>query len=85
MNQRGLRVPSPILIISYETFRLHAEVLQKGSVGLVICDEVRDTSERNPFLLFSQHLGETGSAFSEGEWTRLSCGQHPFWCFRGSK
>lgn len=40
MNQRGLRVPSPILIISYETFRLHAEVLQKGSVGLVICDEV---------------------------------------------
>ncbi|NWR06804.1 RAD54 protein, partial [Paradoxornis webbianus] len=39
MNQRGLRVPSPILIISYETFRLHADVLQKGSVGLVICDE----------------------------------------------
>ncbi|XP_036111313.1 DNA repair and recombination protein RAD54-like isoform X3 [Molossus molossus] len=39
MNQRGARVPSPILIISYETFRLHAGVLQKGSVGLVICDE----------------------------------------------
>ncbi|XP_078248983.1 DNA repair and recombination protein RAD54-like isoform X2 [Pogona vitticeps] len=39
MNQRGLRIPSPILIISYETFRLHAEVLQKGSVGIVICDE----------------------------------------------
>ncbi|KAM5126507.1 DNA repair and recombination protein RAD54-like, partial [Mantella aurantiaca] len=39
MNQHGSRVPSPILIISYETFRLHAEVLHKGSVGLVICDE----------------------------------------------
>ncbi|XP_041594388.1 DNA repair and recombination protein RAD54-like isoform X2 [Vulpes vulpes] len=39
MNQRGARVPSPILIISYETFRLHVGVLQKGSVGLVICDE----------------------------------------------
>ncbi|XP_033082440.1 DNA repair and recombination protein RAD54-like isoform X2 [Trachypithecus francoisi] len=39
MNQRGGRVPSPILIISYETFRLHVGVLQKGSVGLVICDE----------------------------------------------
>ncbi|XP_069835455.1 DNA repair and recombination protein RAD54-like isoform X2 [Dendropsophus ebraccatus] len=39
MHQRGLRVPSPILIISYETFRLHAEVLHKGSVGMVICDE----------------------------------------------
>ncbi|XP_018116352.1 DNA repair and recombination protein RAD54-like [Xenopus laevis] len=39
MHQHGMRVPSPILIISYETFRLHAEVLHKGSVGLVICDE----------------------------------------------
>uniref|UniRef100_A0AAY4DK63 DNA repair and recombination protein RAD54-like n=1 Tax=Denticeps clupeoides TaxID=299321 RepID=A0AAY4DK63_9TELE len=39
ISQYGLRVPSPILIISYETFRLHAEVLHKGKVGLVICDE----------------------------------------------
>ncbi|KAG8507670.1 DNA repair and recombination protein RAD54-like, partial [Galemys pyrenaicus] len=39
MNQRGARVTSPILIISYETLRLHVAVLQKGSVGLVICDE----------------------------------------------
>ncbi|XP_068095683.1 DNA repair and recombination protein RAD54-like isoform X2 [Hyperolius riggenbachi] len=39
MNQHGSRVPSPILIISYETFRLHAEVLHRGKVGLVICDE----------------------------------------------
>ncbi|KAL2089938.1 hypothetical protein ACEWY4_014626 [Coilia grayii] len=39
MAQHGLRVPSPILIISYETFRLHAGVLHKGKVGLVICDE----------------------------------------------
>ncbi|XP_043941837.1 DNA repair and recombination protein RAD54-like [Protopterus annectens] len=39
MSQHGLRVPSPILIISYETFRLHAEVLHRGSAGLVICDE----------------------------------------------
>ncbi|XP_061635142.1 DNA repair and recombination protein RAD54-like [Phyllopteryx taeniolatus] len=39
ISQRGLRVPTPILIISYETFRLHAEVLHKGQVGLIICDE----------------------------------------------
>ncbi|XP_028667308.2 DNA repair and recombination protein RAD54-like [Erpetoichthys calabaricus] len=39
MSQHGLRVPTPILIISYETFRLHADILHKGSVGLVICDE----------------------------------------------
>ncbi|XP_029473413.1 DNA repair and recombination protein RAD54-like [Rhinatrema bivittatum] len=39
MNQHGARIPSPILIISYETFRLHADILHKGSVGLVICDE----------------------------------------------
>jgi len=40
MSQHGLRIPTPILIISYETFRLHAGVLHKGTVGLVICDEV---------------------------------------------
>ena len=45
MNQRGARVPSPILIISYETFRLHVGGLQKGSVGLVICDEVLDSQQ----------------------------------------
>lgn len=39
LSQRGPRVPSPILIISYETFRLHADVLQQGNVGLIICDE----------------------------------------------
>ncbi|XP_041064805.1 DNA repair and recombination protein RAD54-like isoform X1 [Carcharodon carcharias] len=39
MSQHGLRIPTPILIISYETFRLHADVLCKGAVGLVICDE----------------------------------------------
>lgn len=44
MNQRGARVSSPILIISYETFRLHVGVLQKGSVGLVICDEVHNSA-----------------------------------------
>lgn len=44
MNQRGTRVLSPILIISYETFRLHVGVLQKGSVGLIICDEVLDSA-----------------------------------------
>uniref|UniRef100_A0A8C5D3V1 DNA repair and recombination protein RAD54-like n=1 Tax=Gouania willdenowi TaxID=441366 RepID=A0A8C5D3V1_GOUWI len=37
--QHGLRVPTPILVISYETFHLHAEVLHCGKVGLVICDE----------------------------------------------
>lgn len=39
MQQQGRRNPNPILIISYETFRLHAHVMHKGSVGLVICDE----------------------------------------------
>ncbi|CAH1775691.1 unnamed protein product [Owenia fusiformis] len=39
MHQSGRRIPNPILIISYETFRLHASVLHKGTVGLVMCDE----------------------------------------------
>ena len=44
MCQSGRRIPTPILIISYETFRLHAKVLHKGKVGLVICDEVSSLS-----------------------------------------
>jgi len=39
MSQCGRRTQFPVLIISYETFRLHAAVLHKGEVGLVICDE----------------------------------------------
>ena len=39
MYQQGRRVMSPILIISYETFRAHADVLNKSEIGIVICDE----------------------------------------------
>ncbi|XP_054880132.1 DNA repair and recombination protein RAD54-like [Poeciliopsis prolifica] len=39
ISQHGLKVATPILIISYETFRLHADILHRGKVGLVICDE----------------------------------------------
>ncbi|KAH7639033.1 dna repair and recombination protein rad54-like protein [Dermatophagoides farinae] len=35
----GRRCCQPILIISYETFRLHADILHSGDIGLVICDE----------------------------------------------
>ncbi|KAG0415724.1 hypothetical protein HPB47_007073 [Ixodes persulcatus] len=35
----GRRVCTPVLILSYETFRLHASALQSGEVGCVICDE----------------------------------------------
>ena len=50
MSQQGVRVPIPVLIISYETFRLHATVLHKSPVGLVICDEVCQKNR-----LFSHH------------------------------
>lgn len=36
---QGRRCCQPILIISYETFRLHTSVLHSGDIGLVICDE----------------------------------------------
>ena len=39
MSQRGRRAATPILIISYETFRLHANLLHGQGVGLAICDE----------------------------------------------
>ena len=37
------RIVNPVLIVSYETFRLHCEVLHRSSVGLLICDEVGDS------------------------------------------
>ena len=39
MNTFGRRPANPILIISYETFRLHAKVLHTSEVGMVLCDE----------------------------------------------
>ena len=39
MNTWGRKPHNPILIISYETFRLHAKVLHSGEVGLLLCDE----------------------------------------------
>lgn len=39
MKTYGRRCANPILIISYETFRLHSYVLHKDEVGLVLCDE----------------------------------------------
>lgn len=39
MKTYGGRCVTPILIISYETFRLHAHVLHQDEVGLVLCDE----------------------------------------------
>ncbi|NP_001154953.1 RAD54-like isoform X1 [Nasonia vitripennis] len=39
MKTYGRRCATPILIISYETFRLHAHVLHQDDVGLVLCDE----------------------------------------------
>ncbi|KAK7866450.1 hypothetical protein R5R35_008972 [Gryllus longicercus] len=39
MQTYSSRPVNPILIISYETFRLHAHVLHQGEVGLVLCDE----------------------------------------------
>lgn len=39
MKTYGRRCVNPVLIISYETFRLHAHVLHSDEVGLVLCDE----------------------------------------------
>ncbi|CAI5437798.1 unnamed protein product [Caenorhabditis angaria] len=39
MADTKLRAAIPVLIISYETFRLYANILHSGDVGIVICDE----------------------------------------------
>jgi len=36
-----------VLIISYETFRLYADILQSKPIGLVLCDEVELTATRD--------------------------------------
>lgn len=47
------RTTTPILVISYETFRSHSAVLHKGEVGLVLCDEVSVTSFRYIYITTS--------------------------------
>lgn len=39
MSQSGIRCSTPVLIISYETFRLHSDIMLTKDVGLIICDE----------------------------------------------
>ena len=59
MHTHGRRVLNPVLIISYETFRLHAHVLHQGEIGLVLCDEVlKDSSalSRNDMFSDISHL-----------------------------
>ncbi|KAL5275449.1 RAD54L family protein [Megaselia abdita] len=36
---KSQRCGTPILLISYETFRIYAHILNKSEVGIVICDE----------------------------------------------
>lgn len=38
MQSRGCTA-IPVLIISYETFRMHADILHSSEIGLVLCDE----------------------------------------------
>ena len=64
MSQQGNRTTYPVLIISYETFRLHASVLHTGPVGLVICDEVRELIT-NFIYLFIYLLLHNGLLFPE--------------------
>ncbi|XP_058820119.1 DNA repair and recombination protein RAD54-like [Topomyia yanbarensis] len=39
MANQSLRHGTPVLIISYETFRLYANILNSSDVGAVLCDE----------------------------------------------
>lgn len=41
MANKSSRCGSPVLIISYETFRLYSHILNAAEVGMVLCDEGR--------------------------------------------
>lgn len=51
MNNYGRRHPTPILIISYETLRLHIDQLKKGHIGIMFCDEVRRQHNMSSFFV----------------------------------
>ena len=53
------RMAVPVLIISYETLRGHADTMAKGKVGLVICDEVGGSEDRSVAL-------ESNTLFCQG-------------------
>lgn len=55
MAYSGRRNPQAVLIISYETFRLHATILHRGTVGLVICDEVFYYSCNNNYVNYNDY------------------------------
>jgi len=40
MANQGQRCSAPVLIISYETFRIYANILNGSTIGMVLCDEV---------------------------------------------
>jgi DNA repair and recombination RAD54-like protein len=39
MQNTGQRHSQPVLVISYETFRLYADILNQSEIGMVLCDE----------------------------------------------
>lgn len=39
MANQSSRCGAPVLVISYETFRIYSEILNASEVGLVLCDE----------------------------------------------
>lgn len=39
MANQSMRHGTPVLIISYETFRLYSHILNNSEVGAVLCDE----------------------------------------------
>ena len=51
MDTFSRRPVCPVLIISYESFRLHADILHKSPVGLLICDEVVSFSNVLEYLI----------------------------------
>ena len=63
MMSSGRRNPQAVLIISYETFRLHAAILHRGTVGLVICDEVAY------YFCYSNIIGWSVALYAAETWT----------------
>jgi DNA repair and recombination RAD54-like protein len=53
----GKKSETPILVISYDTFRLHVDALATGSIGLLVCDEGHRLKNRTNlnYLAFGEY------------------------------
>jgi DNA repair and recombination RAD54-like protein len=79
MTSCGRQQMHSVLVISYETFRLHAHVINRHEVGLVVCDEVAPSihsSDRPGTSLEERGQPDVPSPYANED----KAAHPPLWC-----